>query len=267
MPDAHSYTLITGASSGLGASLARLLARDSGPMILCARRRDRLDAVAAECRTLGSPSIEIVEGDLAPAGGADALIAEIASRGLRVGTLVNNAGFGMYGDFTEAAADRIDEMIRLNVGALTRLTWHYAREMRNATGGRIMNVASLAGFQPGPHFAAYSATKAYVLSLSEAVTEELRGTGVHVICYAPGPTTTEFGVVAGITSVESIPGSTTAEDVARGMQHALRTCPAVRVHGLLNSLGAFMVRLFPRWVVTRISGWVLLLARAKKAKA
>src|SRR5258705_3268888 len=178
--------LITGASSGIGLEIARILSRDH-ELVLAARSADALHELATEI----GPNARVVVADLSEAGGAAKLAAEVPD----VDVLVNCAGFGDFGDFATAAPERLDQMIELNVGSLTRLSRAYLPGMLQRGSGRIMNVASTAAFQPGPLMAVYYATKAYVLSLSEALAEETRGTGVPITALCPGPPAS--GVQAG----------------------------------------------------------------------
>jgi hypothetical protein len=241
-------TLITGASAGLGAEFARQCAARGEELVLVARRRDRLDAIAAE---LGG-RIHVVAADLAEPGAAGRLIEEVAALGLEVGTLVNNAGFGLAGRFAELPLKRQLGMIDLNVRALTELTGRVLPAMRTRRRGGILNVASTAAFQAGPTMAVYFATKAFVLSFTEALHHELRGSGIKVSALCPGPTATEFGAVAGVTSTnfERLAGD--AAQVVRTGLRALDRNQAIAIPGLQNKLGAQAYRLLPRAAMRRI---------------
>ena len=185
-------TLITGASAGIGAEFARQCARRGEEIVLVARRRDRLDALAAE---IGNA--HVIVADLAEPGAATRVVGEVVSRGMWVSTLINNAGFGLAGRFDELPLERQLEMIDLNIRALTDLSFIVINDMVLKGGGAILNVASTAAFQPGPGMAVYFATKAYVLSFTEALHEEWKSRGIRVTALCPGPTATEFGSVAG----------------------------------------------------------------------
>ncbi len=243
-------TLVTGASAGLGVEFARQLAKRGQRLVLVARRKDRLDSLAAE---LGSA--RAVEIDLSAKGATTALVADIARNGETVDVLINNAGFGLIGKFAELDAAREREMIELNVGALTELCRAVAPGMIERKSGGILNVASTAAFQPGPKMAVYFATKAFVLSLTEALHEELKPHGVRVTCLCPGPTRTEFGDVAGFggngmfdrVAMES--GAVVAAGLA-----GLDKNQAVVVPGLLNKLTANSTRFAPRSLVRKIAG-------------
>ena len=181
-------TLITGASAGLGAEFARQCARRGEELVLVARRRDRLDALAAE---IGNA--HVIVADLAEPGAATRVVGEVVSRGMWVETLINNAGFGLAGRFAELPLARQLEMIDLNIRALTELSFVVINDMVLKGGGAILNVASTAAFQPGPGMAVYFATKAYVLCFTEALHEEWKARGIRVTALCPGPTATEFG--------------------------------------------------------------------------
>ncbi len=189
-------TLITGASAGLGAEFARACVRRGEEVVLVARRRDRLEALAAEFEG----QAHVLAADLADPGAPARLIADVERLGLQVGTLINNAGFGLNGRFATLPLERQVEMIDLNVRALTELTARVLPQMRARRAGAILNTASTAAFQSGPGMAVYFATKAFVLSFSEALHQELKGSGIRVSALCPGPVATEFAQVAGVTS-------------------------------------------------------------------
>jgi short-subunit dehydrogenase len=242
-------TLITGASAGLGVEFARLCAARGAELVLVARRRERLEALAAE---LGRA--HVIVADLSAPGAPERVLAEIAGMGLRVETLINNAGFGLAGDFLALPAGRQGEMIDLNIGALVTLTRLVLPAMVEARKGAVLNVASTAAFQPGPHFAVYFASKAFVLSFSEALHLELKGTCVKVSALCPGPTATEFGQVAGFKG--SVPDfiSADAHSVARAGLNGLDRNRAVVVPGLFNKLTSQSGRVIPRALMRRIVG-------------
>jgi short-subunit dehydrogenase len=242
--------LITGASAGLGVEFARLLSARGYRLILAARRKDRLEAVAAE---LGNARVIAV--DLAEPRAAAALIAECDAAGEQVDLLVNNAGFGLRGPFTKLDAGRQREMIDLNVGALTDLCRLIGPRMAERRSGAILNVASTAAFQPGPKMAVYFATKAYVLSFTEALHEELKPFGVNVSALCPGPTRTEFGEVAGFgqdSRFDNIAMSAVA--VVRTGLKGLEKNQAVVITGALNKAGAWGTRFLPRSTIRKIAG-------------
>lgn len=242
--------LITGASAGLGVEFARQLSKRGHRLVLAARRKDRLEALAKELGNARAIAI-----DLSKSGSAAKLLADLAAAGEQVEILVNNAGFGLIGRFAELDAKRERQMIDLNVGTLTDLCRAVAPAMIKRKSGGILNVASTAAFQPGPNMAVYFATKAYVLSLTEALHEELKPHGVHVSALCPGPTRTEFGEVAGFggNGLFDRVAMESPEVVAAGLVGLDRN-RAVVVPGLANKIGAASTRFAPRSVVRRIAG-------------
>jgi short-subunit dehydrogenase len=249
---AQPVALITGASAGLGAEFARQLSARGYRLVLAARRLDRLEELAAE---LGNA--RAVETDLSRTGSAAALFQNVDSAGERVDLLVNNAGFGLHGRFVKSDPARLRQMIDLNCGTLMELCRLALPEMSERGSGGIINVASTAAFQPGPGMAVYFATKAFVLSLSEALHEEVRRFGVSVTALCPGPTRTEFGDVAGFKAKESLDRFfMQSEPVVREALKALDRNKAVAIAGRLNAVGAFSTRLVPRSVVRKIAGLI-----------
>src|SRR5216684_712720 len=219
IPRDRLTALITGASTGIGYDLARLMAPDFD-LILVARSRDRLENLRHELQAKYRTQIHNMPADLSRPEAPEGLFAEIAQRGLQVDALINNAGFGVYGRFSETSLHDELQMVQLNLTALTYLTKLALPGMLERRHGRIMNVASTAGFQPGPLMAVYYATKAYVISFSEAIASELRGTGVSMTCLCPGPTDTEFAVQAKVEKSRLFRlGAMNSVDVARaGME-------------------------------------------------
>jgi short-subunit dehydrogenase len=243
-------TLITGASSGLGAEFARQCARRGERLVLVARREDRLKEIADEVG-----GAEIIVADLSEPGAATKVVGETMGRGLWVRTLINNAGFGLIGKFDELPLRRQLEMIDLNVRALTNLSFVVIRDMVLKGGGAILNVASTAAFQPGPKMAVYFATKAFVLSLSEALHEELKPHGIKVSCLCPGPTRTEFGDVAGFGGNRLFDRvAMDSPAVVRAGLAGLKRNRAVVVPGVINKVGAAGTRFAPRPMVRKIAG-------------
>ena len=243
-------TLITGASAGLGVEFARQLAKRGNRLVLAARRKDRLDALAKE---LGNA--RAVEIDLSEPGAAARLLADVDKAGEQVATLINNAGFGLIGEVAEADPERLREMIDLNVGTLTDLCSGVVPGMIERRSGAICNVASTAAFQPAPRMAVYFASKAYVLSFTEALHEELKPHGVHVSALCPGPTSTEFGEVAGFGSrgIVSRVAMEAPEVVEAGLKGLDRN-KAVVIPGWVNKIGAASPRFAPRSLVRKIVG-------------
>jgi len=247
--------LITGASGGIGYELAKLFAQDRMALVLVARNGPKLEAIGQELRALGAPRVEVIVADLARADAVPTLLGELGTRRLEIDVLINNAGHGQSGSF--ATTDQATEqgMIQLNVGALTALTKGVLPGMLARGHGRILNVASTAGFQPGPFVAVYSATKAYVMSFSEALAEELAGTGVTVTTLSPGPTATGFAARANMQRSRLFrPGMPmTAQAVARAGYSALKRGRRLVVPGLLNKIQVQSVRISPRRLVLKIA--------------
>ena len=245
-----SIVLITGASAGLGAEFARQLAKSGQRLVLAARRKDRLDALAEEVG-----NARTVEIDLSEPAAAARLVAEVEAAGETIDTLINNAGFGLRGKFVDLDAAREREMIDLNCGALTDLCRAVVPGMIERKRGAILNVASTAAFQPGPKMAVYFATKAYVLSFTEALHEELKPHGIKVSALCPGPTRTEFGDVAGIASLGQFERlSMDAGPVVRAGIEGLEANRAVIIPGATNKIGAWSTRFAPRSAVRKIAG-------------
>jgi short-subunit dehydrogenase len=242
--------LITGASAGLGVEFARQLAKRGHRLVLAARRRDRLEALAKE---LGNA--RAVEIDLAAEGATEELIANIEGAGEQIELLINDAGYGLIGRFAELGAKRQRQMIDLNVGTLTDLCRAIAPGMIERKAGGIINVASTAAFQPGPKMAVYFATKAYVLSFTEALHEELKPHGVHVSALCPGPTRTEFGEVAGFGGNGMFDRvAMEAPAVVTAGLDGLDRNRAVVVPGIVNKISAASTRFAPRPLVRKIAG-------------
>jgi len=247
---AAPVALVTGASAGLGAEFARQLSRRGQRLVLAARRTERLDALAAELDNARS-----VTADLARPGAAAALIADIEQAGERVELLVNNAGFGLHGRIAGLDPARQREMIDLNCGTLLDLCRAVLPAMIERGSGAILNVASTAAFQPGPGMAVYFATKAFVLSLTEALHEEMKLHGIRVTALCPGPTKTEFSEVAGFAGNGGFDClSMDAQTVVRAGLRGLERNKAVVIPGALNKTVAFSTRLAPRALARRIAG-------------
>jgi short-subunit dehydrogenase len=243
-----SVALITGASSGLGAEFARLCAARGDEVVLVARRRQRLEELASSLD--GKAHVLVV--DLADPDGPQSLVRAVHGLGLEPDTLINNAGFGLVGQFRQLPLDRQREMLRLNVEAPTMLTHLLLPGMLGRGRGAILNVASTAAFQPGPGIAVYFASKAYLLSFSEALHQELRGTGIKVSALCPGPTATEFGEVAGARSNRFDRLAGRASEVAAAGLAGLERDQAVVIPGLINKATAQSHRFVPRALMRRM---------------
>jgi uncharacterized protein len=250
----RANVLVTGASSGIGAQLARVFAREGHDVVLVARSEERLQALARELRETHGAVARVVPVDLSVPGAAAVLCERLAAEGVDVDVLVNDAGFGMRGRFIELEAARQLAMVLVNVVALTELTRLLAPEMVRRGAGRILNVASTASFQPGPDMAVYCATKAYVLSLSEALAIELRGSGVTVTCVAPGATESRFAETAGVSDSRLFRmGMMSSSAVAEAAYAATMKGSALLVPGWRNRLLATSARFAPPGMAARVS--------------
>ena len=250
---ASDIILITGASSGIGEALARRLGRDRRPLALVARRTDRLERLAGELRAQHGVEVHVLTADLTKPGACAQLQSDVAQRGLTVDWLINNAGFGTHGAFAELPVEREVEEVQLNVGALVELTGRFLPGMVARRRGAVINVASVGGFGPGPYMATYCATKAFVLSFTESLAAELRGTGVSALCVCPGFTRTEFQEKVDTFDTSSIPGFAwmTADQVAEQAVAAVGQ-RAVLVNGIMNGVAASLYRHLPASLTTRL---------------
>jgi len=252
--------LVTGASSGIGAAIARELAARGAHLVITARRKDRLDALAAELRAAHAIEVDVIAADLgAPLG--EAIVWDAATRGGRgdpIDVLVNNAGFGHFRPFGVVAPERDVEMLQLNVASLVALTHRFVAARKGRGAGWILNVASIAAYQSVPYFATYAASKAFVRNFSEALHHELARDGIVVTCLAPGGTHTEFHDVAGAGNYGAVANASmlSAEKVAAiGVRAMLRGKKTV-IPGVLNKLSCFFVRFVPRGIASRAAVWV-----------
>jgi short-subunit dehydrogenase len=239
--------LVTGASSGLGVEFARQLAAEGCALVLVARRLDRLQALRAELAQRYGARAECVALDLTEPDAPQRLFRQTQAAGMRVDILINNAGLGLFGGFLDTPWERTQQMLRLDILALTQLTYLFAADMRTRKSGWILQVASTGAFQPTPTYAAYSAAKSYVLSLGEALHFELRGSGVQCATLCPGVTRTEFFEVADQTP--TLFQRMTMMESAAVAQIGLRALWAGRasvVAGRVNGLTTFFMRMLPR---------------------
>jgi uncharacterized protein len=243
-------TLITGASAGIGAAFARLFAERGHECALVARRSASLAALADEIAARGHKRPHVFSLDLADHEGPSRLANELTARALEPAIVINNAGFGLRGSAVELSRAEQINMIDLNVRAVTALALRFVDSLKRHRGG-IINIASLAGFFPGPGMAVYFASKAYVLSLSEALARELAPHGVRVTCICPGPVPTEFQARAGLYESQSPFLSRSAEQIARDAYDALMAGQRVAVPGVGNKIAAVLPRIMPRALVLR----------------
>ena len=259
--------IVTGASSGLGAEFARQLARRGANLVLVARRADRLQDLAAELTRAHGVTVTTVARDLGLPDAGRTLRAELESRGIHATGLVNNAGFGTHNAFTDEDPDRLQSMLALNVSALVDLSRAYVGPLTATGNGILINVASLLGFQPNPYMSVYGATKAFVLSFTEALWEESHGTGLRVLAVCPGATKTEFYDAAGSQSADYGTKRATPEQVVKIALDTLdrRSAPP----SVITNSGSLAVasKLLPRRTMVRIMGWAARRSRPQPAAA
>lgn len=247
--------LITGASGGLGAEFARIHASMGDNLVLVARSKDKMDLLKNELEAKYPVQVYVIAKDLSDSEIVRAIRDELELQNIQVDYLINNAGFGDFGFFANCDWEKQEEMIRLNVIALTYMTRLFLPGMVERKFGRILNVASTAAFQPGPTMSVYFATKAFVLSFSEAIANELQGTGVTVTALCPGATETGFKAAAALDKSNLFKGSGIAgsHEVAAFGYKAMMRGKGVVVHGKINALLAFSIRFAPRKMVTAIA--------------
>jgi len=256
--------LITGASSGIGYELAKIFAKNNYNLVLTARNREKLYELKDIIEKDFNSKIEIIEADLSEEKSAESIYNKICARSISIDVLVNNAGFGTYGNFIDTEIGKTGDMIQVNIASLVKLTKLFLPFLVDSkNGGKILNVASTAAFQPGPLMAVYYATKAFVLSFSEALAEELKNTGVTVTALCPGPTQTGFQKTAGIENVRLVKTGMvpSAYTVALYGYKAMVKGKRVAVQGFVNRLIVFLLRFAPRRLVTVV---VMLLQEVTK---
>jgi short-subunit dehydrogenase len=253
----REVALITGASMGIGAELAKLFAADGHDVVLVARTEDKLRSLAEELETAHGITAHVVPSDLSNPSAPTELFEELERRGLQIDYLVNNAGFGATGAFAQLPLQLQMDMLQVNIDALVALT-HLALQGMLARGkGRILNIASTAGFQPGPNMAVYYATKSFVIMFSEGVAEEVESQGVTVTAHCPGATATNFAQTAGnAQSFLFKLGAASPEKVARHAYRSMMKGRAVAIEGLMNRLAAFSIRFSPRSLIRKITHWL-----------
>ncbi len=257
-PDAPGRVLITGASAGIGHALAGCFARAGHALVLVARSADKLEQLAAELRQQHGVAVDVLPADLAAPGAAAALAATLKRRRRRIDILVNNAGVLAQGRFTQLAPAQQQQIVDLNISGLTALLTAFVPAMVARGQGRVLNVASIAAFQPVPGLATYAASKAYVLSLTESLAEELRGSGVTVTALCPGITATAMLSQAAErnTKLATLP-SFLVGDVNAVAEAGWRACMAgevICVPGLVNRAGTLAAGATPKWLLRRITG-------------
>jgi uncharacterized protein len=247
--------LITGASNGIGLELAKVHASKGGDLVLVARNKSKLEELKKELEQQYRVSVHIIGKDLSAPNAAQDVYAETKNAGIQIDFLINNAGFGDFGMFTETDWNKELQMINLNITALTQFTKLYLQDMVQRKSGRVMNVASTAAFQPGPTMAVYYATKAYVLSFSEAIANEVSDKGVTIMALCPGATESGFQAAAAMEESALVKGKKlpTSQEVAEYGYAAMLKGKTVAIHGTMNYLMANAVRFTPRaWVVKMV---------------
>ena len=253
------WVLLTGASAGIGAELARVFAKHGHKLALVARSEDKLKALASELKAAFDTDTIVIPSDLSTEKGVTAVVANLDKRKVEIDILVNNAGVLEVGSFADTPTADLLNLVNLNVAALTHLTSLLLPRMVERKFGRVLNVASLAAFQPLPTLGAYSASKAYVLALTEALSEELRGTGVTVTALCPGLTDTSMvsNIKARSATAASMPSILVSDpkDVAREAYRALMAGRVIHVPGLPNRVSAAWAQVTPRWVTRTLTGF------------
>ncbi|MBX3394419.1 MAG: SDR family oxidoreductase [Phycisphaerae bacterium] len=250
--------LITGASSGIGRALARRFARNGSRLILVARRRERLEALADELGSSAMALSPIIE-DLTSDGACERIAAQLEQQGAKIDVLVNNAGVGEYGEFASQSLPAVKAMLTLNLTSLVELTHRVLPDMLACGNGHVVNIASTAAFQPTPYFAAYGASKAFVMNFSMALWYELKNRGVSVTCICPGPVATEFFDRGGLEGQKQafLKTGMTPERVAEAAYRAVAGRRSLVIPGWLNRLGAIAPRFAPVRLVTRATALLL----------
>ena len=250
-----SYILITGASAGIGAVFAKQLAEQGHDLILSARRKEKLDDLAQQLIQQYKVKVETFSADLANTEGSKILADTIAEKGLQISGLINNAGFGDRGLFSDLTLERQIQMIQLNVTSLVELTHRLLANIRQQKNAFIINVASTAAFQAGPNMAIYYATKAFVLSFSEALHEELKKDNIAVSTLCPGATLSEFAQEANMTDTKLFKaGAMTAEDVVK--KALKKRKKAIVITGWKNIFGVWSGKVSPRCITRKLAGWL-----------
>ncbi len=255
----NKTALITGASKGIGKELAYIFAENGCNLVLVARSRDLLAQIKTEIKNKHSVEVHILVKDLCDKKTVLDLYSEVKEKGLEINYLVNNAGFGDYGVFADTPWEIYENMISLNVSALTQLTHLYINDWKGRKEGKILNIASTAAFQPGPMMAVYFATKAFVLNLSESVGREVKKDNITVTALCPGPTSTNFGEISKMNASQLVKNVKIANsrDVAELGYKSMMKGKTTVIHGFMNKLAPFAIRFMPRSWVAKLSEIVL----------
>lgn len=251
------YTLITGASSGIGKETVFEYARHGHDLIIVARRTEKLEEIRTELISRYKINVEVITLDLSNIDSAEALFQKVSEKGFRIETLINNAGFGISGNFETNDLKKLEEMMVLNMVTLTKICRLFISELKNSGGGTIINIASTAAFQPVPGLAVYSATKSYVLNFSEALNFELKKDKIKVLAICPGATESEFAQVAGFKGDIANGNIPSSKDLGKYIYEKSKgNCP-VSIHGFKNKLMVFSTRLSPRNVVVKVAAMMM----------
>ena len=246
--------LITGASEGIGYELVKLFAKDGYDCVLAARNKQKMDQLAAEVEKRFGITTRVIAKDLSLPESAQEIFDELNAAGIPVDVLINNAGLGLCGDFAKSDMNMNMHLLQVNLLTLTKLTWLFLPGMLKRKSGKIMNVGSIASFAPSPNFALYNASKAYVLFFSEALREELKGTGVSVTCLCPGATATHWQARAGavgirLNKLRRVDAKTVAETGYKGLMKNKR----VVIPGLDNKITVLSSQLAPRAMILKVT--------------
>ena len=254
----NKTALITGATSGIGYELAYIHAKQGGNVVLVARSKDKLEQIKKDLENKYKIDVYIIEKDLSIKDSAKDVFDELIKNNITIDYLINNAGFGDYGFFNDSDWGKLERMINLNITALTQLTKLFLKDMIKRRDGKIMNVASTAAFQSGPTMAVYYATKAYVLSFSEAINNEVKNSRVTVTTLCPGATQSGFQEAASLQESRLVKGRKlpTSKEVAEYGYNAMLKGKSVAIHGIVNYLLANSVRFFPRSAVVKITRFI-----------
>ena len=250
--------LITGASSGIGKATAFEYAKNNYNLILVARRKELLDKIKVDIEKDYNVSVKIIVKDLATLSAGDELFYEINNQNILVDVLINNAGFGVYGELYKSDLEKLEAMLILNIITLTKLTQHFAYIMANDESGHIINIASTAAFQPVPKLAAYAASKSYVMNFSDAIAHELKEYNVNVLTISPGATQSEFGKTAGFgEDADFFNKMPKSEDLAKFIYKSMMKNKTNAIHGFKNKIMAFSNRFAPRKMTTYIAALMM----------
>ncbi len=246
--------LITGASSGIGKETAFVYAKNNYNIVLVARRLEKLNKIKAKIQTTYNVKVTVINMDLSVLNAAENLYKKVSDLDIKIDVLINNAGFGLHGNFIDEDSQKQEQMLVLNMITLTKLCQLFAKDMIKHKGGNIVSIASTAAFQPVPSLATYSATKSYVLNFSESISFELKNKNVFVTAICPGATQSEFGVVAGFSeNADFFKKTPTAKELANFIFKAMQRKKTSTIHGFKNWFLAFSGRFAPRKLTTYIA--------------